>query len=146
MGFFRFVGKTVADVPSWVGVNQIKQQTKFLIQNIKPIFKVKKVTTPRTFEQAMSTFNIKEEELPNIIRTFTCHFIIYLITAFSFSTYAFYLFLHKYLMVGIIVILIATVFLLKAFSAHFLCFQIKHRKLGCSLQEWFNGQIKDNSQ
>lgn len=144
MGLFRFAIKTCCDVPSWMGLKQLKSQTGFLINNIKPIFKARKITASQmTFDQKIAEWNIDNAHLDLLMNRFIYHSLIYLILGFLCVGYAFYLFLHQYTLSGITTILIAIIIFLKAFSTHFWYFEIKHRKLGCTLREWLNGKIKD---
>ena len=145
MGFFRSTLKAFIDIPSWMGLNQLKRQTNFLLELIKPIFKPRITTHTDTFEAALQRFNIKEEELENIKKRYIYYTLFYSAVGLLCIIYTGYLFFYKHLFAGIVMILISMMVFLKAFSTHFWYFEIKNRKLGCTLREWLNGQIEDKS-
>ena len=145
MSFFRSIFKTVADVPAWMSLNQIKQQTKSLSQWLKPIFTPRKITHTADFEQMIKRFNLSEKDLKDIMHRFIQYCIFYIIIGILCIAYALYLFLQTHLIAGFITVLVSILVFLKAFSAHFWYFEIKHRKLGCTIQEWFNNRIKDKT-
>ena len=57
--------------------------------------------------------------------------------AFAFYAYAMYQMLYGGVLSVILSLVLSFVSLALAFRYHFWHFQIKHRKLGCSFQEWF---------
>lgn len=145
MGIIRSTLKLVLDVPSWMGLNRIKRQSRFLVQWIKPIFtpRKKSLTAAPTFEEAMTRFNLTEKDLEPIMHRYIYFTLFYLFLGLLSIGYTIYLFFHKSLIAGFTTILISIIIFLKAFSSHFWYFEIKHRKLGCSLKEWFNSRIQE---
>ena len=142
MGFFRTTGKIFGSivnirVDQWLGLDYIKYslgQTKTLVKNL---FTVKKAESYETFEQAMKHFNITEEDLKQKEKELTNLFVIYLLTAFIILLYTVYSFYSGFLISGIMSLCITLYPLSMAFRFHFWLFQIRHRKLGCTLKEWW---------
>ena len=56
--------------------------------------------------------------------------------------YSVYLFIEGGHKGGIVALVVMFIALVLAFRYHFWYFQIKQRKLGCTIQEWFNHGLK----
>ena len=133
--------KTFIDVPSWLGWNQIKENSSSIWGAILPVLRVRKTNRKETFEQAMSRFNLTEADL--VVRARRCirEIVFYFILACIGFIYMVYLFVNAHILAGLIMILVGMLLIIKALGSHFWYFQIKHRKLGCTLKEWINGSI-----
>jgi len=153
MGLFRTVMKTAfgpaMDVKSWVGYSQLKNNTKSLFFWVKELLFLKKARRRRrkeTFEQAVKRTHITEENLIKRSNYLLRHIYIYVGMAFLCFIYAFYLIFKTNILAGILTIMIAVYLVTRAYVAHFWCFEIKNRKLGCNFKEWLHGDIKKEQQ
>lgn len=140
---FKVSRKTFFAPGAWLGYDFVKNQSIYLWTVLKSLinalFPQKTTLHPETFEQAMQRLSLTEESLKETER-------LYLLFAAFFA------------LLGVMVIVVAVLFLLaghlaatlisfgivaflfsQAFRYHFWRFQIKHRKLGCTFQEWRTG-------
>jgi intracellular multiplication protein IcmV len=102
-----------------------------------------KSTFTETFEEAIARMHLKEEDLKAQQKKFIVQamwFFAFALPVLGYSVYMGYTGLAYPCFVSFI---IAMMLFAHAFRAHFWAFQIKHRKLGCSFSEWFNGKIKE---
>ena len=145
MGIFRssgkFIYKTFLDVPTWIGWGTLKVNTKNLIDMTKDILVVKKVDE-ETFEQAKKRLNLTEKDIERAKNYYVKFSMLFLAVTVLSLIYTFYLFLSAYFLSGVIAFLVTVLSALESFMFHFRYFQIKHRKLGCTIKEWFSGEIK----
>lgn len=144
MGFFSRVKDASGyivnfKVTSWMGLDQIKSIGRNTADLGNQLFTPDQANYTETFEEAMIRLNITEEQLNQRRREFTILMIIYILIAcglFSYSIYVIYA--HKNIM-GFIMSFAITLFALThVFKYHFWLYQIRHKKLGCSLKDWFS--------
>ena len=91
-----------------------------------------------TFEEAMQRLNITEAELNARRKEFTRLMFIYLAISLSIFAYTVYIVtMHKNFMGFMMGFAITIYSLTYVFKYHFWIYQIKHKKLGCTLREWF---------
>lgn len=147
MGMMKVAGgaiKSVADVKSWLGYDQIKYQTKGLADMLRQGFRIQKSAYTETFEQAMARLNLSDADLQGLIHRFNRQMFLYIFFAALCLLYMIYLFWETHLIAGLITLLIFGLFVIKACGVHFYLFQIKHKKLGCTINEWLDGKIKQD--
>ena len=143
MGFFsglKNVGSYVFNfkVTKWLGTDQIKDSTKSVVDVGRDLFVPQQADFPETFEEALKRLNITVEELEQRRREFTCLMIFYLIIALLILCYGIYIVSYYKNYMGFVMCFAVTIFALThAFRYHFWIYQIKNKKLGCSLKEWF---------
>ncbi|HSX19556.1 MAG TPA: type IVB secretion system protein IcmV [Gammaproteobacteria bacterium] len=146
MGFFsraKSVGGTIFNfrVDKWMGLQQLKSSSKDMIKMGQAIFTPEQADYEETFEEALRRLNLTEEQLQERRKEFMRLFIVYILLAIAIFSYSIYIaFAFKNIM-GFIMGFGVTVFaLVNAFRYHFWLYQIKHRKLGCTIREWFLDQ------
>lgn len=143
MGFFsrvKDVGSVVFNfkVNKWIGYDQIKSSTKNIFQVGQSLVTPEHADYQETFEQALQRLNITEEQLKQRLREFTVLLIVYILIAVAVFSYSIYIAIKYKNLMGFIMGFGVTIFaLVNAFKYHFWIYQIKHRKLGCTLKEWF---------
>ncbi len=105
----------------------------------------KKANTVETFEEAMQRLDLTEEDLIERQKEFTrlCYF--FLALAMVVVAYALYAAFTGTMMSSLISFCLALYALTQAFRFHFWLFQIKNRKLGCSIKEWMNSELRQTS-
>lgn len=141
MGVLRRAGKIVkpfVNVPHWMGLSQIISQGKWIGRLAKDLTSTSKQTsiTSETFDEAVNRYHLSEEELQRRQQNFLLLSIIYLIFAITVLIYVIYLvFYGTFLgcLMGLSVFVLALAF---AFREHFHYFQMKERRLGCTLKDW----------
>lgn len=125
-------------VTKWVGLDQLKSSTRGIMSFGLDAFTPDQPDHTETFAEALVRLNITEEQLLQRKKEFFVLMILFLLIATAIFIYSIYItFAHKNI-IGFIMGFAVTVYALTlTFRYHFWIYQIKHRKLGCSLREWF---------
>ncbi len=143
MGFFSRVkdaGGYVINlrVTKWMALDQVKGSYTQLAKITRSIFNPEQAERTETFEQALQRLQLTQAEIDQRQIEFTRLMIIYILVAagiFAYSVWIAYAFKNIY---GFFMGFSITIYGLSlAFKYHFWVYQIKHRKLGCTLREWF---------
>jgi intracellular multiplication protein IcmV len=143
MGFFSKVKNASGyvvnfKVTKWAGLDQIKDSTRSVASLGRNIFIAEQANYTETFEEAMQRLNITEHELQARRKEFTLLMFIYLFVALAIFSYSIYVVaMHKNFMGFMMGFAITIYALTHVFKYHFWIYQIKHKKLGCTLREWF---------
>lgn len=143
MGFFsrtKQLGGYVFNfkVGSWMGYSQIKGSAQQLTQITKAVFSPEQAERTETFEQAQERLLLSENELNERRKEFTRLMIIYLLFAIAVFSYSVWIVYAYKNFMGFCMGFGITVYALTyAFRYHFWIYQIKHKKLGCTLRDWF---------
>lgn len=138
------VGKHIVDVrvDKWIGYDFLKTSFIHTGRSFKTLFQIKKATYTETFEEAIHRLGLNEQTLIARKREFIRLAIIFVLFACGILGYAIYLASQKQLVGCAIAFLFSLYALVNAFRFHFWFFQMQHRKLGCTFQEWLNGGIQ----
>jgi intracellular multiplication protein IcmV len=128
--------KSIVDVKSWLGYDFLKYSSVSLFGSIRESFSPRKPTLYETFDEAIARLNLSEEDITTIKARLLRNALIYLCCATLLFSYMLYLFWNGLLLAGFISFFVVLLFCVKALEAHFHSFQMKQRKLGCSLKEW----------
>jgi intracellular multiplication protein IcmV len=144
MGFFRGMGKMIkplVNVPKWMNAKQITNDASYISDIAKVIFKPKKAGHEESFEEAMKRLKLTEADLKQRYSEFRRLSIIFGIVFLCLLAYAVYLLLGvdpeaswRAIALSFVVSLIA---LIQFFRFHYWIYQIKQRRLGCGLKEYF---------
>lgn len=135
--------KTFFNPRAWLSYDTIKEQTLAVWALIKQIFVTPVAENPETFEEAQARLGLTNEEIATTGQTYLGFAIFYALVAVAIFAVAIYFIVHL-AFAGFILALAITIFMGgQAFQNHFLYFQIKHRKLGCTYEEWRSGKPKD---
>lgn len=122
---------------AWFDWDRLKSFTLYLLQGIKKLFVPQRPTESESFEAAQKRLNLTEQDLLKRQKGLLRVSIFMLLFAIFFFGYAIYHFIYLQLLGGILSLVVMTIALVLAFRYHFWYFQIKKRKLGCSIHEWF---------
>lgn len=129
--------KRIFRVREWIDWERIRSWTLYLINGLKRLFIPQHNVASESFNAAMTRLKISEADLLakqkglywlSIIMVLTATFILF------YTGYQLFYGTFKAAVVSIVVMMIALVL---AFRYHFWYFQIKKRKLGCTLKEWY---------
>lgn len=151
MGFFGGVKKAAGKVfdvrvDRWMSFESLKENTRSTTSLVRDVFTPEQATHHETFEQAMARLKLTENDLNQRVKEFTRLFIFFTGLGLCIIGYALYMaFTYRY-MVSIISLCIASYVFAQAFRFHFWLFQIKNRKLGCTMKEWFHSKIMTPSE
>ena len=148
MGIFRAT-KSVAGrmidvrVDKWMSFSSLSEITDRSVQILKDLVIPQKATHPETFEEALTRLNLTEADLKQRQTEFSRLFFFFLSLATLIIAYGLYVAFVGNLISALIAFCIALYCLSHAFRFHFWLFQIKNRKLGCTLSEWFHSKIQE---
>lgn len=138
---FKVSWRTFFNPVAWVGVTNIKATTGIIWNVTKNLFRVPKPEYVETFEAAKERLQLTEADIQKNKDSFLLNSIIFVCLAgVMFSTSFYFLFRHHTFLGWLIANLVTLLFLSQALRFHFWYFQIKHRKLGCTFQEWWQGK------
>lgn len=132
------VFRRIFTVRQWIDWERVKGFTSFLISGFKNLFVVKSSKKAQSFDAVKAKFRLTDAELLEKQRGLFRMFILMMIfSAFIFIYCLYHLVIANYYtaLLSFIVTLIA---LTLAFRYHFWHYQIKYRRLNCSISEWFN--------
>jgi len=104
---------------------------------LKGLFIPQKATRTETFEEALERMPLKETDLNARCKEFIFLTAFFLLVAIAILTYACWLVGHQHYKAFAVATAVSFVAIAQAIRYHFWLFQIKQRRLGCSLKEWF---------
>lgn len=138
--FFTFLLHVLG---SWFDWNRLKISTIYLMKGIKHFFVIQQ-QAGESFEAATQRLKLTEADLVTRKKGLLRLSLIMLAFACIMFFYAIYLLVMGSPMGGILALVVMLIALVLAFRYHFWCFQIQQRKLGCSINDWFNYSFRDN--
>ncbi len=142
MGFWSRTKKIVGHAVDlrfdrWADLEGIKRTSVYLWRQAKYLFTPQKSQYTETFEAATERLALSDQELSEQALRYRSLFILFLIITSLLILYASIIAICGNWMGGIISVALSTYSLALAFQFHFWHFQITHKKLGCSIQEWY---------
>lgn len=144
---FKITRKTFFNPSAWIGLNGLVDQFRTTWSVIKNLFTIRKPERQETFEQAMQRFNLTEQDVVQIKSRYLYYSLLFLSLAGVVFLYAFYLLILKDTFAGwMLGMAVSTLLLANAFRYNFWFFQIKHKKLGCTFDEWWRGKPFDQGE
>jgi len=143
----RGVFRTFANAPAWLGYPLLKEQSAGVFHLIKGIlFRRFAASRYETFEQAMLRLNLTEQDIKQRARNIRIQFWVYTLMALLVLVYSGYLLFSSTLVAAALGFIVMCLCIMKAASMHFWLFQIKKRRLGCSMKEWFGVKSTEEHQ
>lgn len=127
----------IINVRSWIDWDRTKSFTRYLINGFKKFFVPQKSKVTESFTEAQKRLHLTDNELlareKGLLRL-SILMVVVAIFLLAYSIYFIYCGSVKGVILSLVVMFIS---LTLGFRYHFWYFQIKKRKLGCSIQEWF---------
>lgn len=143
---FSVSRKTFINPRGWLGYDALKAHSQTLWKLIKVLFSRATPEYTETFDEAMHRLGLNESDIENTKNSYLSFAIFFLILAVATLFLGLYLIIKYVSIAGLVLALASTaLFLSQAFKYHFWYFQIKHRKLGCTYEEWRSGTIHKDS-
>ncbi len=135
----RTVGiiKSLFNVKQWFDWERIKAFTLYLKNGIKKFFVPQQNDVVESFAEAKARLDLSDEDLlsrQKALYRLSLMMVIISVLLLFYAFYNLYLGSLRAFYLSLVVMLIGLVL---AFRYHFWYFQIKKRKLGCSLKEWY---------
>lgn len=128
-------------VDKWMSLNYLKDVSGQTRSILKDLVIPKKATRSETFEQALERLHLTQDDIAQRKIEFTRLVYLFLGISLIIIGYAIYMIIKGYPLVGLISFCLSAYTLSQAFHFHFWLFQMKNRKLGCTIKEWFNSKI-----
>ena len=146
MGIFRTtknVAGRIVDVrvDKWVSWEYLTETADRFRLLLVDVVVPKKATYSETFSEALERLEINEEDIEQRKQEFTRLFYFFLIMSVGIIIYGLIMAFRGGMVASLISFCLSLYTLSQAFRFHFWLFQVKHRKLGCTLKEWFNSEI-----
>lgn len=127
----------IINVRKWFDWERMKAFTMYLVNGIKRLFVPQNPTHVESFDEAAKKLKLNETDLllkQNALFRLSIIMLIAAFIIFGYMGYQLFYGTFKATIISLVVVLIALVL---AFRYHFWYYQIKHRKLGCTIKEWY---------
>ena len=134
--------KRIINVRSWIDWDRMKSLTLYLWMGIKKLFVPQKAKSTESFDSAMKRLKLTEKDILERQAGLLRLTLLMLFCAVLLFIYTLYLLVTGGFKGSIISSIVMAVALVLAFRYHFWYFQIKKRKLGCSIHEWLQQGLK----
>lgn len=137
---FKITRKTFFNPAGWLGYNELKTYNRIIWSSLKDLTTIEKPQRTETFEEAMQRLDQTDADVQVTSDRYLLYAVIFVgLSALTFA--AGFVFLIGYgKLSGCVLAMACTAILLTyAFRFHFWHFQIKHRKLGCTFNDWWRG-------
>lgn len=140
-GFIRSTISQVTDVPTWVDFGFLQASWVSLRRMTGKLLTPRKAQHIESFEDAMNRLELSETDITNRTKEFSRLVMIFMGLAFMVFIYTLYLAATGDLRSTLFGFVVTLLILVRAFHYHFWLFQVKSRKLGCTLREWLDSTI-----
>ena len=148
MGIKSILGRGL-NPKKWLGISTLKQDTSVLSQTFKSAILLKDKDhsdhyKPTSFDECMRHYNVSEDDLKLKMRNSL--WTVYFCLGLSVGTlsYMVYQFSHHMFLGGVMCITLTFLLWVMALREHFYLYEMRQRRLGCTLKEWFKSLVKSN--
>ena len=131
-------------VDKWMSWDYLSETTSRIKGTVSTLAKPEQAKFHETFQEAMIRLGLTEEDLKKRHSEFTRLFILFVIIGLGIIGYAVYMAYLGHFGACLISFCLAGFSFAQAFKWHFWLFQIRHRKLGCTIKEWLDGKITED--
>lgn len=132
---------SILNFRAWIDYDRSKAALKYITDGLKRLF-VPQVQQARDFEEVVEEYGLTEETLQKRAQSLRKIAIRMLFIACLIFAYTIYLLFTGIFMAFILSLVVTCIALTVSFRYHFWYFQIKQRKLGCTIGEWYRIGIK----
>lgn len=129
-------------VDKWLSLDYLKETTGHLKSIVTSVVVPERPRYSETFEEALQRLHLTEEDLAARKTEFTRLLYFFVFLSVAIVIYGLSLAYSGALLPALIAFCLSVYSLTQAFRFHFWLFQIKNRKLGVTLKEWFNSSAK----
>lgn len=135
--------KTFFNPTGWLGYDMLANQSRVLWSLVRGLFVLPEAGRAETFEQATERFKLSDEQINEVSRNFLIYTIIFTTCGVITFLFSLYLLFFRGTFAGLLIGLATmAVFFSYAFRYSFWRFEIRHRKLGATFQEWLHNKPK----
>ncbi len=154
MGFWKGVKKAGGfvfnfKVSQWLDYETIKGGLAYFVSLARSIYSRKPGTGfDETYEMAKERLNLTDAEIELQAKNYLLISWVYLIASLGLLGYTAYLLYHRHFLSGSLTACITLYAITFCIRNHFWHYQLKQKRLGCSLVEWFSALfgVKNNVQ
>ena len=132
-----FVLRSYIPITSAIGPENYKKSFESCKSIIKDVFKRSKATNPETFDEALERMSITEADLRERYLDYQKMYYLFISISLALFLYSFYLLFTGYYFAFFLGLAVTALSLVQAFKRHFWMFQVRQRRLGCTLREWW---------
>lgn len=135
----RGIGKVVKPVvnfPAWMGWRQIAGTGRDIKDLGKALLTKSTAKQSETFAEAMQRLHLSEQDIQQRAKLFFRMSCFYCAVAVALFIYVVYLLYTAHFAAAFLSLLLTVLSLALAFRQNFWYFQIKQRRLGCTVKEW----------
>lgn len=133
--------KPFFDISSWMSKDFLVAPAVDLSEKTKRLFIVQQSSKAESFEMAVNRLNISEQALLTRLIEMRRMFFLFLLIGLGLLIYGVLSLLQGFFLSFFICAGLTCFAFSMAFKYHFWIFQIKQRRLGCSLREWLKGTL-----
>lgn len=130
--------KPLVNFPAWMGWKQLSQTGKDISSNAKELLTPQKATRQETFDAAVRRLGLSEQDIQQRMKAFKKMALLYSVIALGLAGYCIYLVIFAHVAAAFLTLILVTLALTLAFREHFWYFQMKNRRLGCTIKDWLN--------
>ncbi|HLD16996.1 MAG TPA: type IVB secretion system protein IcmV [Coxiellaceae bacterium] len=137
------------NVSRWIGTDNIKASSRTVQDLYKDLYKKELVGSgvkKETFEEAMIRLGLTEADIQKRMALSRKRLVIYALFGVFTVGYMIYLFAIHQFSASFLCLIILLLLLTYCFKEHFQYYQMKRRKLGCSIKEWLRDLFRGNAQ
>ncbi len=132
--------KNIFNIRLWLDYDRLRAFNIYIVEIFKRVFipsQTKQKDSKATFEDAMVKMNLTEEGL--VVRRNALFRLAILMSLIGFAVfvYAVYHLIEGNYQAAVVSLVVSMIGFVLAFRYHFWYFQIRERKLGCTLKEWY---------
>lgn len=131
------VFRRIINIRAWMDYDRTKAGFVYLKNGFKKLFVPQKATTAENFDEVVKKMNLTENDIRSRQNSLWRLTVFMLVIAGLIFVFAGYHLFNGHLRATLLSLVVMLIALVLAFRYHFWYFQIKERKLGCSIREWF---------
>jgi intracellular multiplication protein IcmV len=144
MGFRNYVKKTVktnTNVKGWTGWDAVKGNAE-IVKNFAQGLKTPVASAPPVqldFNETMKKYGWTEADVRSRMRMSLIVAIVCVVLSLFAFLWVFHMLLKGFFLSALASLALSALMLAYGFREHFLYFQLKQRRLNCTVKEWFSG-------
>lgn len=135
--------KSIFNVRSWADYDRMKSFTSYLLNGIKkmvipqPTVNDNVLASKKAFDDKFAEMKLTDEELSDRAKGLYRLSVVMCVAAVGIFGYTIYQLFHGGYRAVMVSFVLTAISLVLAFRYHFWYFQIKERRLGCTIREWY---------
>lgn len=134
--FIKGIGR-IFNVRLWSDADRVKANGHYIWTFLKSLLVVQSPTIEESFEDAKLRLNLTDEELATRQRSLLKLSILMMSISILLFIYLIYQLVYGRIPGILLTVSLVSLAAVMAFRYHFWYYQIKEKKLGCSVREWF---------